>query len=156
MQMVRVNLDGQNISRSLEILKQTRMRSRANEAFDGVDVNGSGIVDWNEFVFSLMGETAAEFGPLADLELLQELLTETASLLSGLGAELKDSASPVEDRQERNAELRDRLQSMKGEMNNEISKGVSKMMGIFGQNPEDLLTEDEITKLLRGTFKHQQ
>ena len=121
-----------------------------------VDVDGSGIVDWNEFVFSLMGESAADFGPLADLELLQELLVETSSLLSGLGAELKDSAAAIKDRQERNAELRSRMQNMKKNMNAEVSKVVSKMMGIFGQNPEDLLTEEETAKLLRETFKVQE
>merc|ERR1712012_222225 len=48
-------------------------------AFDSVDVDGSGLVEWAEFAFSLMGEKALDFGPLADLELLNELLNETAS-----------------------------------------------------------------------------
>merc|ERR1712048_297229 len=40
------------------------------KAFDSVDIDGSGLIEWTEFVFSLMGAKAANFGVLADLELL--------------------------------------------------------------------------------------
>merc|ERR1712238_44134 len=36
--------------------------------FNSVDVDGSGLVEWTEFVFSLMGEEALEYGTLADME----------------------------------------------------------------------------------------
>ena len=32
--------------------------------FDSVDVDGSGLIEWSEFAFSLMGEDANNFGPL--------------------------------------------------------------------------------------------
>merc|ERR1712038_1484395 len=47
-------------------------------AFDSVDVDTSGLVEWNEFVFSIMGERAAKYGVLADMEALTQLLDTTA------------------------------------------------------------------------------
>jgi Ca2+-binding EF-hand superfamily protein len=82
-------------------------------AFDSVDVDMSGIVDWNEFAFSLMGERALDFGPLADLEMLTTLLDETAHLLSAMKDDLNDSLMNTGERQARNAELRERLKHMK-------------------------------------------
>eukprot|EP00492_Amphilonche_elongata_P002514 TRINITY_DN276_c0_g2_i1.p1 TRINITY_DN276_c0_g2~~TRINITY_DN276_c0_g2_i1.p1 ORF type:complete len:300 (-),score=75.41 TRINITY_DN276_c0_g2_i1:224-1123(-) len=78
-------------------------------AFDSVDVDGSGLVEWAEFAFSLMGEKALDFGPLADLELLNDLLSETASYLVALQNDLEDANMSTKDRMERNAELRSRL-----------------------------------------------
>merc|ERR1712096_47656 len=40
------------------------------DAFNMVDIDGSGLIEWSEFAFALMGEAALNFGPLADLELL--------------------------------------------------------------------------------------
>ena len=100
-----------------------------------------------------MGESALAFGPLAELELLNELLDSTANLLTSLNEGLADSAKMIEERAERNAELRSRLENMKGEMNGEISKVIGKMMGIFGQSPEDMMFDEEIQKLLVETFK---
>merc|ERR550534_1818009 len=75
------------------------------KAFDSVDIDGSGVCDWNEFAFSLMGESALAFGPLAELELLNELLDSTSNLLTSLNEGLADSAKMIEERAERNAEL---------------------------------------------------
>merc|ERR1711879_307184 len=41
----------------------------------------------------------------------------------------------------------------RGEMNGELGAVISKMMSIMGQDPEDLLTDEEITKVLVETFK---
>merc|ERR1739848_934873 len=43
-------------------------------SFDNVDVDRSGYVEWTEFAFSIMGEEALNFGPSADLELVNKLL----------------------------------------------------------------------------------
>ena len=51
------------------------------QTFDAVDVDGSGLIVWNEFVFSLMGKAALHFGPLADLETLNGLLKGTINVL---------------------------------------------------------------------------
>merc|ERR1719336_2944875 len=37
-------------------------------AFKGVDIDNSGYVEWDEFVFSLQGEEAQKYGLLADME----------------------------------------------------------------------------------------
>ena len=50
-------------------------------AFLSVNVDMSGIDDWNEFAFSFMGERALDFGPLADLEMLTSLLDKTAHII---------------------------------------------------------------------------
>ena len=43
-------------------------------AFDSVDVDGSGLIEWLEFVFSFMNEDAKNYGTLADMEKLKGLL----------------------------------------------------------------------------------
>lgn len=65
--------------------------SDIKNAFDSVDVDRSVLIEWSEFAFSLMGEAALNFGPLADLELLVDLLEDTESLLSGLRGSLRDA-----------------------------------------------------------------
>merc|ERR1712079_225687 len=76
---------------------------------DSVDIDGSGNVAIEEFVMSLMGKKAMQFGALADLETLVKLLDETSGLLAGLQADLGDAQMSVEQRAARNAELRERL-----------------------------------------------
>merc|ERR1711881_518682 len=49
------------------------------QAFDKVDIDRSGAVDFTEFAFSIMGEDAGNYGYLADLEMLQTLLTKLVS-----------------------------------------------------------------------------
>ena len=56
-------------------------------------------------------------------------------------------------RAENNAELRARLKTMKLESGAKFSKIMNKMMGIMGQDPRDLLTDEQINKLLKETFK---
>merc|ERR1711862_511552 len=68
-------------------------------------------------------------------------------------AQVGDSAMSMEQRSKRNAELRARLEQMKKDSNGKLAGVMAKMMGIMGQNPEDLLTEAEIQKLLISTFK---
>merc|ERR1719204_1459240 len=123
------------------------------KAFDSVDIDKSGLIEWSEFAFSLMGESALNFGPLADMELLVDLLEDTESLLAGLRGSLRDARESDKERAARNAELRARMENMRGEMNGELGAVISKMMSIMGQDPEDLLTDEEITRVLVETFK---
>jgi len=58
----------------------------------------------------------------------------------------------IEGRAKRNQELRERLNGMKRDMNGKLGNVMSKMLSIMGQNPEDLLTDEEISKLLSQTF----
>ena len=120
--------------------------------FDSVDIDGSGKVEWSEYVFSLMGEDAMMFSPMADLELLDQLIGDADKLLANLNSSMKESEESNKVRAERNAELRNRLGEMKKKMNGSLGKVMSKMLGILGQDARDLLTDAQIAKLLNGTF----
>ena len=100
-----------------------------------------------------MGEKAAQFGSLADLELLNNLLVETSTLLSSLRSDLEDSQMNNGERAERNAELRLRLEEMKKETGAQFGNMFGKMLSIMGKDPKDLLTDEQINKLLLETFK---
>eukprot|EP00493_Phyllostaurus_siculus_P004518 UN04539 len=52
----------------------------AKQAFDNVDIDRNGNVDLTEFLYSIMGEDAKNYGYFADLEILQILL---AKLVAG-------------------------------------------------------------------------
>ena len=47
------------------------------KAFEAIAVDGTGLVEWNEYVFSVMGEKAINFGALSDLESLDMVLKES-------------------------------------------------------------------------------
>ena len=63
-----------------------------------VDVDGSGLVEWSEFAFSLMGAKAQEYGALADLEKLSTLMDRTAGLFSQFQSSLKEMQGSTEER----------------------------------------------------------
>merc|ERR1712079_704997 len=58
------------------------------QAFDGVDVDRSGLVDRGEFVFSIMGPDAANFGPIADMDRLDALMDGLFKLIDNHSGEL--------------------------------------------------------------------
>ena len=64
------------------------------KTFDSVDVDGSGLVEWNEFTF----QKAMNFGALANLEILNGLLIDTSGLLSALRSDLDDAHLSAEER----------------------------------------------------------
>ena len=66
--------------------------------FDSVDVDGSGLVEWSEFAFSLMGAKAQEYGALADLEKLSTLMDRTAGLFSQFQSSLQEMQGSTEER----------------------------------------------------------
>ena len=122
-------------------------------AFDSVDIDESGLVEWNEFVFSMMGEAALKLGPLADLELLDELLTDCSELLEQLRGSLEESKAAAGERKERNAELRSRMEAMKKQNSSVFAKMLSKIGSITGADISKLLSGEQIDKVLRETFK---
>jgi Ca2+-binding EF-hand superfamily protein len=138
---------------SWQFLNRPGSPAEIKEVFDSIDVDGTGLIEWNEYVFSLMGERAAAFGALADLETLNQLLDEASTLLNSIKSDLEEVEMSNGERAERNAELRERLEGMKGEMNEKFGNVFTKMMGIVGKDPRDFLTDDQINKLLFETFK---
>ena len=123
------------------------------KTFDSVDIDRSGFIDRTEFAFSLMGEKAMDYGTAADLEILSNLLSDTANLLSNLKNGLSLNSESNESRAARNDELRARMQEMKKNLDGNMGAVIGKMMGLMGQDPMDLLTDDEVNKLLFETFK---
>jgi Ca2+-binding EF-hand superfamily protein len=100
-----------------------------------------------------MGEKALQFGSLADLELLNQLLGECSELLSGLKGELSGAKVDIEARAARNKELPNRMLAQKKKMNKDMGALISKMMSAMGQDPSELLTEQQINRILSETFK---
>lgn len=123
------------------------------KAFDSVDIDGSGLVEWNEFAFSMMGEEAMNYGPLANLEVLNDLLTDTGELLKGLRDSLEEVQKGNSERAAQNSELKNRLQTMKRQSNSAFAKMLGKIGNITGTNVMDMLSEAQIDKVLEETFK---
>ena len=138
---------------SWKFLNRPGDHNEIKRCFDSVDVDGSGRVEWSEYAFSMMGEDALQFGAMADLETLDSLITDADALLSNLQSANSEATENNALRAERNAELRARMAQMKKEMGGKLGSVIGKMMSIMGQNPEDLLTEKQIQRLLTATFQ---
>ena len=89
---------------------------------------------------------------LWDLELLNNLLTETSGLLAAMRSDLDDAAMTAAERAERNAELRARMEGMKGEMQAQFSNVFSKMLGMIGKDPADLLSNNVFFSKIQNHF----
>jgi len=76
-------------------LNQPGTDEDVKRAFDAVDVDGSALVEFDEFVFSIMGEAANKYGNLADMQRLCKLLKQVVqeyTLVQGNFAEMESSA----------------------------------------------------------------
>merc|ERR1712048_390057 len=118
-------------------------------AFDSVDVDGSGLVEQDEFMFSIMGEAALKYGTAADMERCARLLERFAGEFTILNGNFDDLKLSAAERAKRNKLLKDRLKGMQSELQGQINGLLSNMVGL---NPEDLLSEEEITKHLTDAF----
>jgi Ca2+-binding EF-hand superfamily protein len=132
-----------------KFLSQPGSDEQIKQAFDSVDVDGTGLVDWEEFVFSIMGEKALNFGSLAEMDLLKGLLGNVAAEYGLLRESLQETRMSAEERAGRNKRLRDRLENMKGEVSGQVNDLLSKMLGI---KPEDILSGEEINAHLTEAF----
>eukprot|EP00492_Amphilonche_elongata_P005790 TRINITY_DN954_c0_g1_i2.p1 TRINITY_DN954_c0_g1~~TRINITY_DN954_c0_g1_i2.p1 ORF type:complete len:207 (+),score=56.76 TRINITY_DN954_c0_g1_i2:223-843(+) len=119
------------------------------KAFDSVDVDKSGLVEWTEFAFSIMGEKAQNYGVLADMEDLQRLLGNTVSEYSILRDTLQEVRANNDVRAQRNAKLRQRMESMKGEVSSQMN---AMLTDLFNVDPKDVLSDAEINKHLTDAF----
>jgi Ca2+-binding EF-hand superfamily protein len=136
-----------------KFLGRSGTEAEIKKSFDAVDLDGSRQIDVNEFMFSLMGEKAQNYGVLADLETLNMLLNNTNDLIQGLQNGMASSAESQESRAKRNAELRQRMKEMKNTMDSNLGNVIGSMMQMMGMDPMDLLTDEEVNKLLNETFK---
>ena len=123
-----------------KVLEQPGTNEDIKKAFDSVDIDGSGKVEWNEYVFSLMGEDALLFSPMADLELLDQLIGDADKLLANLNSSIKESNK---NRAERNAELRTRLVDMKNLLTGKM----------FPQNVTEFFWDAETVKFLNAWWQ---
>ena len=73
--------------------------------------------------------------------------------LAALREALIEAKTANTERATRNAEMRDRLTAMKGQMQDSVGGVVNKMMGMLGKSVEDLMTEEQVVKILVETFK---
>merc|ERR1719499_1064417 len=76
-----------------QFLKQPGSERDIKSAFDSVDIDNSGLVDRDEFVFSIMGPAANDFGPIADMDRMDALINGLMKLIESHRAELEELAS---------------------------------------------------------------
>jgi Ca2+-binding EF-hand superfamily protein len=119
-------------------------------AFDGVDVDASGLVEWTEFVFSIMGEKSVKYGVLADMEELERLLNNTLKEYIILRETLHEVRASNDARAERNGRLRDRLTNMKDQVQGQMNELFANMVGV---DPRDVMSEEEIKAHLKQAFE---
>ena len=124
-----------------KFLGQPGTNEAIKKAFDGVDVDGSGLVEWSEFCFSIMGQASAKYGVLADMEQLERLLSNTVKEYVILRDTLHEVRENNDVRAERNGRLRARLDNMKGEVGAQMNALFANMSGI---RPEDVMSDEEI------------
>ena len=118
-------------------------------AFDSVDVDRSGLVEWNEFVFSIMGEKALKYGVLAYMEALTGLMDTTAKEYTILKETLGEVRESNDHRATRNSQLRDRLETMKADVSSDLN---SLLTDLLGMDPRDVLRPDKIDAHLTDAF----
>merc|ERR1712224_573693 len=118
-------------------------------AFDGVDIDQSGYVELDEFLFSIMGEACEKYHPAADMEKVAGYLDKMGSEFTIVSGEYNNLKLSAEERKKRNALLRQRLDGMQGQLQNQVGDLFASMAGL---DPSELLSEEEITKHLTDAF----
>ena len=69
---------------SMRFLGKREFDEVLTQAFRSVDVHNFGRIDWPEYIFSVLGSKAAQYGTLARMEELSTFLDSTAGLLDKL------------------------------------------------------------------------
>lgn len=113
------------------------------EAFKSVDIDNSGFVEWDEFVFSLEGEEASKYGLLADMEITLTLLDEINDDLRVLRGERSDTQKELYT-------LKERMAIMQREVNNKTEGMVTRMRRLTGDTTSIKL--DDLDSQLRDAF----
>merc|ERR1712048_1114334 len=126
----------------------------AKRAFDSVDVDSNGNVDLNEFLYSIMGEEAKNYGYFADLEILQVLLAklvagEDKKALELLGQAQKTNEAKDIQIKQLQAELERIRNSEGGSSFNDL---IQRMMFKCGVTRIGPLTQDELVNEIDAAF----
>ena len=156
--MLRFDFDGSRQMILLEYIESVRFLGNREsdevltQAFRSVDVDNSGQIDWPEYVFSVLGSKAAQYGTLARMEELSTLLDSAAGLLDNLRGSLAESQASQAARAKRNAQLLERMKNMKNDSNKQVSAFLSKMFALSGKDPTAMLSEVINFELLVGKF----
>lgn len=123
-------------------------------AFDKVDIDRSGSIDLQEFLYSIMGEDAANYGYLADLENLAFLLEKlidggSTGAVEQLTQAQKSNSSLQKQVAQLQAEL-ERLRNVEG--SDQFSDILQRMMFKCGVSRIGPLTSDELANEINSTF----
>jgi len=112
-------------------------------AFRSVDIDDSGYIEWDEFVFSLQGEEAMKYGLLADMELMLTLLGEISGDLMTLRGERTDAQKEL-------FTLKDRIAVLQREVQNKTEGMVTRMRQMTGDTKSIRL--DDLDATLKEKF----
>jgi Ca2+-binding EF-hand superfamily protein len=61
-----------------KLLGQGGTEHDAMLAFKRTDIDDSGYIDWNEFIFSILGDDAGDYGLVADLDTMGKMVDEVS------------------------------------------------------------------------------
>ena len=156
--MLRFDADGSRQMGLPEYIESMRFLGKREsdevltQAFRSVDVDNSGQIDWPEYVFSVLGSKAAQYGTLARMEELSTLLDSAAGLLDNLRRSLAESQASQAARAKRNAQLLERMKNMKNDSNKQVSAVFNKMFALSGKDPTVMLSEVINFEFLVGKF----
>jgi len=128
--------------------------SKCKEAFDSVDIDRSGTVDLPEFLYSIMGQEAENYGYLADMEILQALLekllkTESKEAMEALNIAQKTARGKDLEIERLQAELK-RIRDAEG--GRDFNELIQRMMFKCGVTRIGPLTQDELTNEIDSAF----
>jgi len=126
----------------------------AKKAFDSVDIDGNGNVDLNEFLYSVMGEDAKNYGYLADLELLKILLNKLVlGEDSRAVASLKSAQKTAEAKDVQIRQLQGELDRMRNsEGGSSFNDLVQRMMFKCGVTRIGPLSQDELSSQIDAAY----
>jgi len=113
------------------------------KAFKTVDIDNSGFIEFEEFVFSLMGDEAQKYGLLADMEFMLPILKE-------ISQDLKDLRSDRSEAEKRSKSTQERLTILAQEVNNRTDSLVARLQKATGD--DKVLEISDLDRQIREAF----